>query len=116
MDEVSIYRAFGRAVAERRKRQGSTQADLARQVGLSRGSVANIELGKQKVFLHQVLAIAHALKLQSAHELVPGTVFGPVESPGTARVTGTKDLTERQRREIDAIYSMIAPPLPKRGT
>ncbi|WP_115367641.1 helix-turn-helix domain-containing protein [Alteripontixanthobacter maritimus] len=71
MDNLeSIYRAFGRAVANRRKQLQLTQLDLAKRVGLSRGSIAHIEKGTQKVFLHHVYGITEALELSSVHELL----------------------------------------------
>ena len=54
MDEQSIYAELGRAVATRRKMVGLTQAEVAKDVGISRASIANIESGRQKVLLHQV--------------------------------------------------------------
>lgn len=69
-DPDSVYRAFGRAVANRRKRLEMTQLDLAKLVGLSRGSIAHIEKGTQKVFLHHAYQIAEALEIGSVHELL----------------------------------------------
>lgn len=114
MDEASVYRAFGKAVATRRRLVGKTQAEVARQVGLSRGSLANIELGNQKVFLHQVLSLAHALELESAHEIVPARAIGPIEkSTMRAQVTGTKRLTPRQRKEIESLLNSLTPHDPR---
>lgn len=99
MDEQSIYRAFGRAIADRRKSMGKTQLDIAQQIGLSRASLANIERGAQKVFLHQVLALAEALQLESSHEVVPSRAPIPVPIPARERVTvsGAKDLSKDQK-------------------
>ena len=58
----SLYTAFGKLVLEHRRRlRGMTQAELGRQIGLSRTSVTNIEQGRQHVSLHQFLNIALAL-------------------------------------------------------
>jgi len=38
-----------------------TQSDLAARLNFSRGSVANIELGRQRMLLHTVYEIAEAL-------------------------------------------------------
>lgn len=59
----SIYVALGAAVFEQRMRAGWTQQDLAGQVGLSRASIANVELGRQRLMLHQVVALADALSV-----------------------------------------------------
>jgi transcriptional regulator with XRE-family HTH domain len=71
MDEHSIYRELGRAVATRRKMVGLTQAEVAKVVGISRASIANIESGRQKVLLHQVYGLVKALDLKAITELVP---------------------------------------------
>ena len=58
-----LYEAFGSLVRLHRKHhRGMTQAKLGRHVGLSRTSITNIEKGRQHVSLHQLFAIAAALK------------------------------------------------------
>lgn len=69
-DQDTVYRSFGRAVANCRKRLSMTQLELAKVVGLSRGSIAHIEKGSQKVFLHHAYQLAEALELESIHELL----------------------------------------------
>ena len=55
-----LYVALGHRVLDERNRAGWTQQDLACQVGLSRTSIANIELGRQRLMLHQIVALADA--------------------------------------------------------
>ena len=73
MEKHSIYAELGRAVATRRKMVGLTQAEVAKAVGISRASIANIESGRQKVLLHQVYGLVEALGLKAITELVPAT-------------------------------------------
>ena len=108
MDEAATYRAFGRAVAARRRSIPKTQETIASQVGISRASLANIERGKQRVFLHQVLALANALGLQSAHEIIPARAIAPAANAKKSKVTGSEKLTPRQRREIEALLQSIS--------
>jgi transcriptional regulator with XRE-family HTH domain len=65
-----IYKAFGAQVRKRREVLGLTQLQLSTRIGLTRGSVANIEAGRQSVLLHQFLAIAAALQ-QTPEQLLP---------------------------------------------
>jgi transcriptional regulator with XRE-family HTH domain len=65
-----VYKAFGAQVRKRREVLGLTQLQLSTQIGLTRGSVANIEAGRQSVLLHQFLAIAAALQ-QTPEQLLP---------------------------------------------
>jgi transcriptional regulator with XRE-family HTH domain len=108
MDEAATYRAFGRAVATRRRAIRKTQETIANQIGISRASLANIERGKQRVFLHQVLALANALGLQSAHEIIPARAIAPVQNAKKAKVTGSERLTPQQRREIEALVHSLS--------
>jgi transcriptional regulator with XRE-family HTH domain len=78
-----IYQAFGRQVRSRRNALGWTQDQLAERISLTRGSVANIEAGRQSVLLHQFLDIADALDVPPA-QLLPVT-----------------DATVRQREEAE---------------
>lgn len=71
MNEQLIYIDLGRAVATRRKMVGLTQAEVAKAVGISRASIANIESGRQKVLLHQVYGLVKALELKAITDLVP---------------------------------------------
>lgn len=59
--ETGINERFGRAVALRRTRAKLTQDQLASAIGLSRGSIANIEQGRQQVLLQHAVGIARVL-------------------------------------------------------
>jgi len=48
-------------VRELREKKGIPQEELATLLGLSRSSIANIESGKQRVLLHQLLLFTEAL-------------------------------------------------------
>lgn len=63
MQMDTIYRRFGLAVKKRREEMNLTQDDLAKRVELSRGSIANIEAGRQKVLLHHVFMLARFLNV-----------------------------------------------------
>jgi len=54
------HRLFGAKVEQLRVALGWTQQDLAKKVGLSRGSIANIETGRQRLLLHDVDKFAKA--------------------------------------------------------
>lgn len=105
-----VYLAFGRAVAARRKELALTQADLAARIGLSRGSVAHIERGSQKVFLHQVIEIAAALELPSARLLIPSRVVGdaPANVERAELAKSKEKLTPDQRRQVDSVYGSVS--------
>ncbi len=66
----SLYAYLGAKVRGTREASRLTQVDLARRVGLSRSSVANIEAGRQAVYLHQAIILAAALGLPLS-DLIP---------------------------------------------
>jgi len=65
-----IYRVVGRRFREVRTSKGITQADVAAETGLSRQSVANIEVGRQRFMLHTLFDVARALGV-GPDELLP---------------------------------------------
>jgi DNA-binding XRE family transcriptional regulator len=115
MNSDDIYRLLGEAVARRRKLSGMTQADLAKVVGLSRASIANIEVGRQKMLVHQAYALADALKLDHVGQLLPlppksepaaehvRVHMGVTDAPGGE--VGLQSITARQRAEIESLVS-----------
>jgi transcriptional regulator with XRE-family HTH domain len=56
-----INSVFGERVATIRHTKGFSQTLLAERAGVSRATIANIELGKQNVLLHQVYSLSRAL-------------------------------------------------------
>lgn len=61
---------FGQKLARARKSRFLTQRELAKLVGVSRVTIANIERAKQNVQLGQVYSMAHALDIAS-NDLLP---------------------------------------------
>lgn len=59
-----IYRAFGARVETMRNVLGWSQQDLAKKVGLTRGSIANLETGRQRILLHDVDKFAAAFNCE----------------------------------------------------
>jgi transcriptional regulator with XRE-family HTH domain len=72
-----IYESFGAQMRERRTAMHLTQLELATRIKLTRGSVANIEAGRQSVLLHQFLDIAAALRVKPA-QLLPAREEVPI--------------------------------------
>lgn len=76
-----IYKQFGMQMRDRREVLGLTQLQLSKLIGLTRGSIANIEAGRQSVLLHQFLAIAAALQLAPEQLLPAKTDIQPASEP-----------------------------------
>ena len=59
--ETALFEFVGKQIRRRRRHQGKTQEGLAQLIALSRTSVTNIERGRQRLPLHQLLHVADAL-------------------------------------------------------
>lgn len=94
-----IYEAFGAQVRERRTALQLTQLELASRIELTRGSVANIEAGRQSVLLHQFLAIAAALQLKPA-ELLPSQREEPPGGEATDMPASVLDAVKAIRKSV----------------
>ena len=70
MKEDPISQAFGAKLAHHRKKIRMTQMDLAKRVGLSRTTIANIERGRQTVSLPLFFRFAIALNV-AVEDLLP---------------------------------------------
>jgi DNA-binding XRE family transcriptional regulator len=60
------YVLFGEAVRQRRLERGFTQQELADKLKMSRASIANIEVGRQRVLLGDIFVFAKALSMTAS--------------------------------------------------
>ena len=70
MKVPALYRRLGSTIKARRRILGLTQHQLAKQLGISRASLANMETGRQRVLVHQLYELAGQLNV-SVQELLP---------------------------------------------
>jgi transcriptional regulator with XRE-family HTH domain len=100
MNPESLYRHIGALIRERRKKVDPplTQDKLAKRVGMSRAALANIETGRQNVFVHQLYAFAEALELMPEAFLLP-MKRDPL-TPETSELEFSDDLKPRQKEQI----------------
>ena len=103
MSKELIHKAFGRAVATRRKQQDNmTQLELAQKTGLSRASIANIERGQQNVGLHHLYSIANALEMSLVSDLLPPLSIGQEREEKTKMRTSEK-LSEASKAGVEQL-------------
>lgn len=53
-----IYKHIGCSIASVRKRCNFTQEELSDKIGISRATLANIEVGRQRICAHYLMLIA----------------------------------------------------------
>lgn len=92
-EESAWYRELGAAIREARMTAGITQADLARIIGLTRSSIANIEGGRQVTTPYTVARIHGLLGLELA-----GLAPDPAE-----RHVHQRALSDRAARLLDRL-------------
>jgi transcriptional regulator with XRE-family HTH domain len=92
-----LYKVIGAIIKQRRKRLGMKQDTLAKQLAISRGSLANIEIGRQSILVHQLYRFAVAL------ELTPNDLLPPAEAPSSREdlaATFPSGLKPKQQQQI----------------
>jgi transcriptional regulator with XRE-family HTH domain len=92
----------------RRKANRLRQHELADRVGISRASLANMEVGRQKVLVHQLYAIAIALGLPPA-DLIPAP-------PTLLRADDLPLPANLKPKEREQIARLLSDPPPDRAT
>jgi len=75
-NDKAFYERLGQRVAERRKAQGLTQAELAETVGISQQTLAHYENGRARIQVARLPHMAEALGI-SVEELI-----GAATKPG----------------------------------
>lgn len=90
-----IYQRMGEVVRDLRHEAGWTQEDLACQIGLTRTSITNIEVGRQRLMMHQVAELADVFGI------TVGRIIGAAIDP--PNVSG-----KEHRQQIAALKRRIA--------
>jgi transcriptional regulator with XRE-family HTH domain len=85
MQPDELYITIGQLIRRRRENRGLPQQKVADEIGLSRASVTNIEAGRQRIFLDQLVAICRVLEIElsDVQSVLAGSVTGDANSsPG----------------------------------
>ena len=107
MEPKDIYGEVGRNIRRYRQELRRTQEQVAAEIGISRASLANIEVGRQKVQLHHLYAIAKALDLDSPAMLMP-PLSAPTPHDDLSELPLPKEgLTDKQRLEVLRLLSDV---------
>ena len=96
-----IYKHIGVLIKARRKTLGHKQETLARELGISRGALANIETGRQNILVHQLYKFAAALQLSPFDLLPPPLKVNRTDLPLPS------DLKAEQRTQVAQFFSQI---------
>jgi transcriptional regulator with XRE-family HTH domain len=80
-DFLEVYRIVGERIRDERKKLDITQDELAKEIGLTRTSITNVEKGRQKLLLHTLVQIAAYLGTSPERLLSTSDSTAPVELP-----------------------------------
>jgi transcriptional regulator with XRE-family HTH domain len=100
-----IYKHIGLLIKARRKTLSLKQENLASMLGISRGSLANIETGRQNILVHQLYKFAVALQL---------TPFDLLPPPSTDQSRAERielplpdDLKAQQKKQVTELFLQV---------
>ena len=99
-DDAQIYKAIGLAVAAARRLKGISQDQLASGLGLSRGSVSNIEAGRQKMLVHTLLQMAVYLGIPVTQLIPTANVIGEAVRNPEIVLNSNRPLRPSERDEV----------------
>ena len=68
--EEELHTALGKKIREKRQSSGLTQAELAARIEVSRSSLTNMELGRQRLLIDQLYKMADVLNT-NPQDLLP---------------------------------------------
>lgn len=72
-DETAFFRQLGTRIAERRKAQDLTQAQLGELVGVTQQQIASFEIGRRRIPVSTLPLLAKALNVSIEALLAPST-------------------------------------------
>ena len=106
-----IYKTIGGIIRQRRRRLELPQAKLARTLGISRATLANIETGRQRVLVHHIYALAQALDMKPG-ELLPQVATTAGSNGDWTKLPIPQDLKPLQKEQI----ALLIGPVSYKGT
>lgn len=102
-----LYLEIGTRIKARRKTLDLKQEALARQLGISRGSLANIETGRQKILIHQLYRYAAVLHLRPTDLLPPPEAAADGSEREDLPLPDALNL--QQRKQIEQLFRQPVP-------
>jgi transcriptional regulator with XRE-family HTH domain len=104
-----IYRQLGARIRQLRLEAKLSQVTVAKALGLTRASMANIELAKQRLYAHQIVELSGVLGQPIESIMRPGVYK---RSPqGMARLPGGRRpsmaVTQRKIRELERAVARL---------
>jgi transcriptional regulator with XRE-family HTH domain len=106
MNLEPIYLSIGSVIRAKRRQRDWSQEELAQKLMMSRGTLANIEGGRQRVLVHQLYAIAAALDLKPL-DLLPA-ITTPLTTTSEA-LPLPENLSSQQKEQLARLIQAAGP-------
>lgn len=103
----SVYKQIGGIIKSRRKTLGHKQEYLAIKLGISRGALANIETGRQRLLVHQLYKFAAVLELSPADLLPP--LSTDHFTTGSGNLPLPAGLKPEQKNQVVRLFLQVDP-------
>ncbi len=107
------FKEIGKKIQQAREEKGLTQVGLAQTLGITQAALSNYELGKRRLYLHQIEEIARLLSkdleyfISSDDEVVPG--HSPdVSSLQDQLISCVKAMNEGELRALSLYLDFLA--------
>ena len=114
-DFPDLYPTIGALLRDLRDQRGLTQQQIAKTVGLTRSSIANIERGTQHLTLHNWVGICQILGADPADVITRalqgvGPLAEPLPSRGDRKTAVFRRRLEGAQKEIAALLAVLDTP------
>jgi transcriptional regulator with XRE-family HTH domain len=104
MQMDGLYGRLGALIKSRRKQLSLTQEELARRLGISRASLANVEIGRQRMLVHHLYGFAAALDLRPT-DLLP---LMDTTEPSLTELALPDDLKTTQKQQLARLVAALS--------
>ena len=102
-----VYTQIGALIRQRRKQLNLKQLNLAATLGISRGSLANVETGRQGILVHQLYRFAEALEMSPGDLLPSEPAPAPLRQDWAGKLPA--GLKPEQREQVARLFEAAAP-------
>ena len=109
----ALYKRLGSTIRERRRELGMTQRRLSDKLEISRASLASVETGRQRIFIHQLYRFAEQLDTEVSALLPSPQQETNLELLDDLRFSVSLSLS--QREQIAKLLRTPSPTIPESG-
>ena len=98
-NKEALHLSIGRKIKFFRTQKGLNQEDLSKRVGLTRSSIAQIEVGKQALSIYVLYRIGEALSI-AINEILPVEEFDSYSLARTTEKKSVLNIVDKKRLGI----------------